>query len=295
MTTVRCDFYAIYRRLVSALNAGVASTFTTVLDDPRRSPGELFASIQAADDEVSSLLASIEGQGHRPLFLTDTADLSHGDTLPDRLGNLTQVKIKYLQADSDYKAGKTDRNLSLADIERWRANVGTIYDANTVLGFYRELGDEVFFTGYRAKAKYASYTKLSRDVTDGAMSSSGKILTSLTAVFTADDVGAGLLIEDARSAGVPLVTRLDLFSISTQVGTRDAAGATVTGKTVTIAKLQSPQEMEDFVFSIAMTNQVKRGDTVPFAEIYTSAANNYRQMVRGGAVVIPPIEMAQAA
>src|SRR5205085_721002 len=127
MTTTRCDFYTLYRRLVSALNSGVASTFTTVLDDPRRSPGELFSSLQAADDEVCTWVGETEGQGFRPLFLADTSDLQHGDTLPDRLGALTQIKVKYFSGDTDYKAGKFDKNVSLADIERWRANTGSIY------------------------------------------------------------------------------------------------------------------------------------------------------------------------
>lgn len=301
MATTRCDFYQVYRRLASGLGANVSSQFTAVLDDPRRSAGELFGSAQAADDEVCTLIGESQGNGFRPLFLSDSVDLSYGDTLPDRLGPLAQVRIKHISTDSDYKAGKFDRNLTLADIERWRANTGGIYGAdhdaaNSLLsGFYLELGDEIFFTGYRARGKVATYTRTSRDVTDGAITATLKVLTSATAVFTSADVGAGVLIEGAGVAGVPLVSRIDTFTNSTTVSIRDAAGTTVSGKTVTIAKLQSPQNYEDAVLAIAMINQVKRGDTVPFANIYAQAVGSYVGRIKAGEQTIPKLEIAQAA
>lgn len=303
MATTRADFYTTFRRLVSCLNAGTASSFSTVLDDPRRSAGELFASLQAADDEVCALLAETTGQGFRPLFLSDSGDLSHGDALPDRLGPLAQVKIKHVSTDADYKTGKTDKNLTLADIERWRANVGSIYGANhdaansSLSGFYLEVGDEIFFTGYRAKGKVATYARTSRDVTDGAMVSASKNLTSATAVFTSADAGGAALVDGAGASGVPLVSRIDTFTNSTTVILRDAnaSGGNIVGKTVTIAKLQSPQSLEDFVLAIALINQVKKGDNSPFLAQWMQAASIYRQLVKAGQEVLPALEVAQAA
>lgn len=165
MATVRVDYTLLLKRLTTAINAAVASTFTLTLDDPRRSAEEIAASGQAADDEVCTLICSSEGSGHRPLFLSDSADLTHGATLPDRIGPIAQVRIKHVSADSDYKAGKFDCNLSLADIERWRANVGSIYGAahdaanSSLSGYYMVLGDEIYFTGYRARAKVATFTR----------------------------------------------------------------------------------------------------------------------------------------
>jgi hypothetical protein len=284
------------------MGANTASSFTAVLDDPRRSPGELFASLQAADDEICTLIGEGEGGQFRPLFLSDTNDLNHGDTLPDRLGPLTQVKIKYVSTDSDYKSGKFDKDLTLADIERWRANTGDIYGADhdaansSLSGFYVILGDEIYFTGYRAKGKVATYTRLSRDVTDGAMVSPTKVLTG-TLVATSADVGAGVIVDGAGAAGVPLVSRIDVFTNSGSVTLRDAnvSGGSITGKTITIAKLQSPQNYEDALLAFAVMQQVKRGDTVQFAAQYQSAAQGYRSWIMSGRVTLPTLEMAQAA
>lgn len=303
MTTARVDFYTVYRRLAASLGAVPSSSFTAVLDDPRRSPGELFTSTQAADDEVCTLTGEGEGGQFRPLFLVDTGDLSHGDTLPDRLGPMTQVKIKYVSTDTDYKAGKFDKGLSLADLERWRANVGSIYGPNhdvansSLSGYYLELGDEIYLTGYRAKGKIAVYTRLSRDVTDGAMVSATKTLTSATAAFTSADASGCALVDGAGLLGVPLVSRIDAYTNGTTVTLRDAnlSGGNITGKTVTIAKLQSPQNYEDALLALAVMNQVKRGDTLPFAAQWDSAAKMYRGWIASGRVTLPTLEMAQAA
>jgi hypothetical protein len=294
MTVTRADFYWNYKRLVSALNGGTAGSFTTVLDDPRRSPGELFASLQAADDEICTLIAETEGQGYRPLFLSDTSgDLAHGATLPDRLGAMAQVKVKHLPTDSDYKAGKFDKDLTLADIERWRADLDGNYSGQ--LGFYLELGDEIYFTGYRAKGKIATYTRLSREVTDGAISATTKNLTSATAAFTSADVGGAALVDGAGTSGVPLVSRIDTYTNATTVILRDAAVTTVSAKSVVIAKLQTPQDLENGLLAIAMLNQIKRGDNPPFASLWAQAAQSAVARIKSGERTIPNLEIAQAA
>lgn len=302
MAVTRADFLNVYKRLTSALNAGAASSFTTVLDDPRRSPGELFASLQAADDEICTLIAETEGHGFRPLFLSDSIDLTHNDQLPDRLGPVAQVKIKYATADADYKAGKFDRDVTLADIERWRANVGSLYGANhdaansSLSGFYLIIGDSIHFTGSACKVKIATYTRTSRDVTDGAMTTGSKVLTG-TLVATAADVGAGVIVDGGGAAGTPLVSRVDVFTDTGSVTLRDAnaSGGNITGKTVTIAKLQSPQAYEDGVLAFAVRAQVKRGDTVPFAELWARATESYRARIKNSEETLPKLELAQAA
>lgn len=302
MPVTRVDFYTLYRRLVAALNAGSASSFTAVLDDPRRSPGELFASVQAADDEVCTLRAETEGGSFRTLFLSETAELSHGDALPDRLGPITQVKIQHVSGGA-WRAGKFDKGIDLADIERWRDNVGSIYGANhnadnsSLSGFYLVLGDEIFFTGHRAKAKAATYARTSRDVTDGAMTAASKNLTSATAAFTAADAGGAALVEGAGASGAPLVSRVDAYTNSTTVVLRDAnaSGGGITGKAVTIAKLQAPQTDEDAVLAFAVSRQIKNGDAVRFAELWLRAAESYRARIKNGEETLPKLELAQAA
>jgi hypothetical protein len=309
MTTVRADFYWNYKRLVSALNGGSASSFTTVLDDPRRSYGEVFAALAAADDEVCTLIGETEGHGFRPLFLIDIggssgiSELDHGDTLPERLGPITQVKIKYTSDASEWHAGKFDKDLSLADIERWRGNAGSIYGANhnaassSLSGFYIEIGDEIYFTGYRAKGKVALYTRASRDVTDGAMTSGSTTLSSATAAFTTADEGSGVLIDGAGASGVQLVTRLNTRSSATAVVLQDAnaSGGSISGKPVTIAKLQTPKSLENGLLAIAVENMVKRGDNPPFANQWMQLAENARQRIQRGEKTIPNVVMAQAA
>jgi hypothetical protein len=68
-------------------------------------------------------------------------------------------------ADSDYKPGIFDPTVTLADINRWRANVGTKYGAahdaaNSVLsGFFRLESRQLFYTGADAKAQIATFTR----------------------------------------------------------------------------------------------------------------------------------------
>lgn len=301
MPVTRADFYTVYRRLVASLNAGPASAFTAVLDDPRRSPGELFASVQAADDEVCTLRAETEGGSNRTLFLSETAELEHGATLPDRLGPPTQIKIQHISAGA-WRAGKFDKNLDLADIERWRDNTGSLYGAahdaanSSLSGFYLVLGDEIYFTGHRAKAKVATFTRTTRDVTDGAMTTGSKVLTG-TLAATANDVGAGVIVDGGGASGVPLVSRVDIFTNTGSVTLRDvnASGGNITGKTVTIAKLQAPQTDEDAVLAFAVSRQIKRGDNIPFAELWTRAAEGYRARIKQGEETLPKLELAQAA
>lgn len=302
MADVRCDFYTVYRRLVAALNAGVASTFTSVLDDPRRSAGELFTSIQAADDELCTLIAETEGHGFRPFFLTDSAVLAHNDQLPDRLGPVVQVKIKYVSGGS-YRPAKFDKDLTIDDIDRWRQNEGSLYGAahnaanSSTAGYCVILGDGIYFTGYEAVAKIGTYARRSREVTDGAMLSASKSLNSASAAFTADDAGGAALVDGAGASGVPLVSRIDAYTNSTTVVLRDAntSGGGITGKAVTVARLQTPQPYEFGVLALAVEAQVKKGDTVPFAELWLKAAERARGRVRANEKTIPNTELAQAA
>jgi len=303
MAVTRCDLYWLFKRLVAAVNAAPAGTFTPVLDDPRRSPGEILAALQAADDEVCTLLASTEGHGYRSLFTADSTDLSHGDQLPDHLGPPGQLKIKHTSADSDYKAAKFDEHLSLADIERWRANPGSIYGANhdasgsVLSGYGRIIGKEVFFTGHRAKAKLATYTHLSREVTDAAMNTGSKTLNSATAAFTAADAGGAALVDGGGASGVPLLSRIDAYVGATSVTLRDAnaSGGNISAKAAVVAKLQAPQDLEGAVFCLAMTMMPKRGDSSPFLEVFVRGAETRMGAIASGALVVPNTEAAQAA
>lgn len=58
---------------------------------------------------------------------------------------------------------------------------------------------------------------------------------------------------------------------------------------------QSPESYEDIVFNIAMMNLVKEGDSAPFGMVFTNGAQQGLALIRGGAMVISPAQLAQAA
>jgi hypothetical protein len=168
MAIVRCDLTTLQGRVIAALNAAPAAAWATTIaatDDPRHNTTEIQKAILAADTTVCKARASTLGDGYRSLFLTDSGDLTHGSVLPDHLGDIEQVRIKYVTSDSDYKAGKFDESLEVADIENWRANVGSIYGANhnaadsVLSGYYIVQGDQIFFTGHVARCQVANVVR----------------------------------------------------------------------------------------------------------------------------------------
>lgn len=168
MAITRCTLSVVRGRLIAAVNAAPAATWATTVsasNDSRRNDTELDNIILAADARICAARAAKVGDGYRSLFLSLSASIVHGGTIPDHLGPIEQVTIKYVSTDSDYKAGKFDSGLSLADLERWRSNIGTRYvtahnAANSALsGFYIRRGNQLFYTGYDAKCLLATFTR----------------------------------------------------------------------------------------------------------------------------------------
>lgn len=168
MAIPRCDLTTVRGRLIAAVNAAPAATWATTIsavDDNRRNDTELDKIILAADARICAARAKRWGDGYRSLFLSLSGSIAHGTVLPDSLGPPEQILIKYAAADTDYKAGKYDSSVTLADIERWRANVGSRYGAshnaaNSVLsGYFRLMGRQLFYTGSDAKAQLATFTR----------------------------------------------------------------------------------------------------------------------------------------
>lgn len=166
MAITRCDLTVLTKRAVSALNAGVAAVYGTTLDDDRRSPGEITAAILGADARVCRARGSNPADELlRPLLLSLSASIPHAGVIAEHLGPVDQVLIKHASADSDYKAGKTDEFLTLADIEEWRALGAALYGAahaaadSTVAGFFIKRGNQLFYTGHDAKAYLATFTR----------------------------------------------------------------------------------------------------------------------------------------
>jgi len=129
------------------------------------------------------------------------------------------------------------------------------------------------------------------------MSSGVKVLTSATAAFTANDAGGAAMVEGAGASGVVLVSRIDTYTNSTTVALRDAnaSGGGISGKNVTIAKLQAPQNYSNGLLVIAGASLFKWGDNNPFIELCVSQVEGYRARIRGGEKTLPALEMTQAA
>jgi hypothetical protein len=173
MAVPRCTLSLLRGRLIGLHNAAAPGTWSTSVPsgatgDKRRNDTELDNSILSSDNKVCYRIASLEGHGYRSLFMLDSADLTNGQVLPDHIGPVGQVRIKYATADSDYKPGKHDEQLTVGDIIRWRANLESLYGTSAhsvadspLAGFYIILGSEIYFTGHVARAQLANVIRTS--------------------------------------------------------------------------------------------------------------------------------------
>jgi hypothetical protein len=215
MAITRCDLATVRGRLIAALNAATAATWiTSGVTDTRRNDTELTNIILAADARICAARAARVGDGYRSLFLGLSASIAHGSTIPDHLGPIEQVTIKYVSSDSDYKAGKFDASLSLADIERWRANTSSRYGAahdaasSVLSGYYIRRGSQLFYTGSDAKALIATFARSSAcqsPETDEDM----LLGLSIGDGYKEGDMGASLatIVTDARADYAELLKR----------------------------------------------------------------------------------------
>jgi hypothetical protein len=167
MPVTRCNLATVRGRLIAAVNAAPAATWATTItaaDDPRRNETELTNIILAADARICAARAARVGDGYRSLFLALSASIPHGGVIPDHIGPIEQVVIRHVATDSVYKAGKFDPHLTLDDIERWRANLGSYgaaHDAagSVLSGYYIRRGSQLFYTGNDAKAQIATFVR----------------------------------------------------------------------------------------------------------------------------------------
>jgi hypothetical protein len=165
MPVTRCEIVTVRGRLIAALNAAPAATWSLTATDGRRNDVELDYLILGADARICTARARRRGDGYRSLFLSLSASITNGSALPDSLGTPEYILIKHATGDSDYKPGMFDPDLSVSDINRWRTNVGSRYGANhdaanSVLpGYFRLISRQLFYTGADAKAQIATFTR----------------------------------------------------------------------------------------------------------------------------------------
>lgn len=169
MAITRVTLATVAGRVISALNAGTAGTWTTTIvssDDPRRNQTEINNAILAADAQVCMAICETLGHGYRSLFLAESADITHLGVIPDHIGPIEQVRIQYASTEATYRAGKFDKHLTLDDIERWRFNAVALYGGvahnvtdSGLAGFYIVMGNQVFFTGNACRMHLANITR----------------------------------------------------------------------------------------------------------------------------------------
>lgn len=210
MAVPRCTLATVRGRLIAAVNAAPAATWATTIsatNDNRRNDTELDNIILAADARICAARAARVGDGYRSLFLSLSASIAHGGVIPDHLGPIEQVTIKYASSDGSYKAGKFDSTLTLDDIERWRANVGSRYGANhdaansVLSGYYIRRGSQIFYTGSDLKVQIATFTRLVATCQSPETDEDMLLGLSLGDALKEGDVGTPLatIIGDART------------------------------------------------------------------------------------------------
>ncbi len=219
MAVTRCDLATVRGRYIAAVNAATAGAWTTTVgsaDDLRRNTTEIINIILGADARICAARAARVGDGYRSLFLGDSGSIAHGGVIPDCLGPPEQFVIKQASSDPDYKAGKFDDSLTLADIERWRSNTGGRYGAahnaagSVLSGFYIRRGKLLFYTGADAKCQIATFIRT--PICQAPESDETMLLgLSLGDGLKEGDTGPMLatIIADARAEYASLVQRIE--------------------------------------------------------------------------------------
>jgi len=161
------SYKRLYRRVAAALGALQASTYsaaTPTLNDRRR-PVEGFIrdAIVNKDAAVRLAICTSEKSPHRVRYLDWSADLDHGDELPEHYGPPGAVRIKLYSGAAGYEAGiEAD---SVEQINLWRENPGSMFgsvahNANGSLtgGHFKiESGSRLYLTGYKGQVELASF------------------------------------------------------------------------------------------------------------------------------------------
>lgn len=170
MATARVDLVTVRGRIIQALNAGQAGTWTTDLTtvpaaqaDDRRNNTELDKAILAADARVCGAICESSSNGYRPLFMAEVV-VTHGAEVAEGIGPIGRPLIQPYTG-ADYVRGVTK---AADDIDSYRLNPSNLYDSidhdqsgSSLAGYYDfDPISRVFnFTGLAAKVALAIFTK----------------------------------------------------------------------------------------------------------------------------------------
>lgn len=161
MTIARVDLSTMQGRVMAAINAAPAETWSTsTVGDARRNLTEIQKAILAADAQACLAICETLGHGYRSLFLTDT-EITHGAKLPDHLGPIEMLRIEPYDGATLIAGIPKDAD----DIDSMRVNVNDLYDTiahdeegSSLAGYFKIIGDEVHYTGFSAWALLANFT-----------------------------------------------------------------------------------------------------------------------------------------
>jgi hypothetical protein len=160
------SYKRLYRRVAAALDALDRTTYTAAtptINDRRRVEGMIRDAINAKDAAVRAAICMSENSPHRVRYMDWSADLDHGDELPDHYGPVGAVRIKLYPAASGYEAGvEAD---SVEQINLWRENLGNMFGtlahnaAGSTTGGHFLIVDNsrIYLTGHKAQVEIASF------------------------------------------------------------------------------------------------------------------------------------------
>jgi hypothetical protein len=293
------------KQLVAARNANAANSAQTaglygfVLNDARRSLWEFAEAALEADGEIVTAILETVGHWARPDYLAESDPIAHGAEIPAHVGEIGRVLIQR-SSGALYLPARGRR--PGADIERYRANTGGVYgatvhtDAGSPLAGYYDISEEdvLFYTGFSAKVRLATYSRAFRATLDGAITAPTKTLSSPLGGFTSADNGSLAVIQGAGVSGVDFASEI-LNGSGTTATLADAAGTTVTAATLWVARLQSPAAYLAGIVRLALPKLYKEGDDAGLQSNHVAQAAEIIQMVRRNARVVPDVVMGEKA
>jgi hypothetical protein len=156
------DIEMLGARVVWAIGArDESATFTRQTTDDRFDDEEIIRVLIETESEILRDIAE-SYHPHRQNFLTWTADLSNGATIPAHFGQIEAIEIKPYAASTTYILGQTE---SRENIKRFRSNYNKRFDAlnhdvfnSSLAGYFCLTNQTLEFTGAFARAKIFTYT-----------------------------------------------------------------------------------------------------------------------------------------
>ena len=151
------DYTTAKKHVISLLQAS-RTAYAATTDGSKRSlasDDEIFDTILEIDGEVCTAIVQTSGHPYASGFLSTSAALTHGQTVPSTVGQIHGVSVS--EDNVTYTGGKEAR--SEQDIHDMRNNATDYGGASAVLGWFKITGNVVWTTSGFVKLYQTDYTK----------------------------------------------------------------------------------------------------------------------------------------